>query len=90
MPATYFATNIQSRNYSIVRHFEIDEKSVKACDIKFIHDTCIMLSILSLNLQQVPVSKPEGRTLCTLIPGDGVGPELMQSMKDVLEVFNLS
>jgi len=34
---------------------------------------------------QAPVSKPEGRTKCTLIPGDGVGPELMQSMQEVLE-----
>ncbi|CAL8149148.1 unnamed protein product [Orchesella dallaii] len=34
---------------------------------------------------QAPVSKPEGRTRCTLIPGDGVGPELMQAMQEVLE-----
>lgn len=49
-----------------------------------------MISLVSLiliccDLQQVPVSKPEGRTLCTLIPGDGVGPEMMQSMQEVLE-----
>jgi isocitrate dehydrogenase len=37
--------------------------------------------------QQAPVSKPEGRTTCTLIPGDGVGPEMMQSMQEVLEVL---
>ena len=30
-----------------------------------------------------PVSKPEGKQLVTLIPGDGVGPELMSSVKDV-------
>jgi len=34
---------------------------------------------------QAPVSKPEGRTKCTLIPGDGVGPEMCQSMQEVLE-----
>ncbi|XP_059476795.1 isocitrate dehydrogenase [NAD] subunit beta, mitochondrial-like isoform X1 [Neocloeon triangulifer] len=33
---------------------------------------------------QAPVSKPKGRTSCTLIPGDGVGPELIDS---VIEVF---
>jgi isocitrate dehydrogenase (NAD+) len=33
---------------------------------------------------QAPVSKPEGRTKCTLIPGDGVGPEMMQAMQEVL------
>jgi len=34
---------------------------------------------------QAPVSKPEGKTKCTLIPGDGVGPEMMQAMREVLE-----
>ncbi|KAK2706245.1 isocitrate dehydrogenase [NAD] subunit beta, mitochondrial-like [Artemia franciscana] len=33
---------------------------------------------------QEPVFKPETRPVCTVIPGDGVGPELMES---VLEVF---
>ena len=31
-----------------------------------------------------PVGKPEGRQTVTLIPGDGVGPELMSSVQDVL------
>jgi len=31
-----------------------------------------------------PVSKPEGRQTVTLIPGDGVGPEVMGSVKDVM------
>ncbi|XP_064099199.1 isocitrate dehydrogenase [NAD] subunit beta, mitochondrial-like isoform X2 [Macrobrachium nipponense] len=35
--------------------------------------------------QQVPVSKPEGRTTATLIPGDGVGPELCQVVIDVFQ-----
>jgi isocitrate dehydrogenase (NAD+) len=30
-----------------------------------------------------PVSKPEGRQTATLIPGDGVGPELLSSVKEV-------
>lgn len=34
---------------------------------------------------QAPVSKPEGRTKCTLIPGDGVGPELMYSVQEVFK-----
>ncbi|RXG70917.1 Isocitrate dehydrogenase [NAD] subunit beta, mitochondrial [Armadillidium vulgare] len=34
--------------------------------------------------QGIPVSKPEGRTTCAMIPGDGVGPELCQV---VIEVF---
>ncbi|CAH0382504.1 unnamed protein product [Bemisia tabaci] len=33
---------------------------------------------------QAPVSRPENHTKCTLIPGDGVGPELVHC---VLEVF---
>jgi isocitrate/isopropylmalate dehydrogenase len=37
-------------------------------------------------VQQAPVSKPEGHTTCTLIPGDGVGPELLDS---VIEVFKV-
>jgi len=34
---------------------------------------------------QAPVSKPEGRTSCTLIPGDGVGPELLYSVQEVFK-----
>ncbi|KAK4003092.1 hypothetical protein OUZ56_004874 [Daphnia magna] len=34
---------------------------------------------------QAPVSKPEGRTKCTLIPGDGVGPELLYSVQEVFK-----
>ncbi|KDR17889.1 isocitrate dehydrogenase [NAD] subunit beta, mitochondrial isoform X3 [Zootermopsis nevadensis] len=34
---------------------------------------------------QAPVSKPEGRTKCTLIPGDGVGPELVYSVQEVFK-----
>lgn len=30
-----------------------------------------------------PVAKPEGRQTITMIPGDGVGPELMADVKDV-------
>ncbi|RXG62206.1 Isocitrate dehydrogenase [NAD] subunit beta, mitochondrial, partial [Armadillidium vulgare] len=37
-----------------------------------------------LLVQGIPVSKPEGRTTCAMIPGDGVGPELCQV---VIEVF---
>ncbi|CAG0891332.1 unnamed protein product [Darwinula stevensoni] len=33
----------------------------------------------------LPVSKPEGHLTCTLIPGDGVGPELMHSVQDVFK-----
>lgn len=31
-------------------------------------------------------AKPESRTSCTLIPGDGVGPELMYSVQEVFRV----
>nr|CAD7442798.1 unnamed protein product [Timema bartmani] len=31
------------------------------------------------------VSRPEGRTTCTLIPGDGVGPELVYSVQEVFK-----
>merc|ERR1711973_198823 len=34
---------------------------------------------------QAPVSKPEGRTSCTLIPGDGVGPGLLYSVQEVFK-----
>lgn len=34
---------------------------------------------------QVPVSRPVGKTKCTLIPGDGVGPELAHSVKEVFK-----
>ncbi|KAG1655689.1 Isocitrate dehydrogenase [NAD] subunit beta, mitochondrial [Nymphon striatum] len=38
---------------------------------------------------QEPVSKPEGNKRCTLIPGDGVGPDLMRSVKDVFQAANV-
>lgn len=34
-------------------------------------------------------SKPEGRTTCTLIPGDGVGPELIYSVQEVFKAANV-
>ncbi|XP_066999325.2 isocitrate dehydrogenase [NAD] subunit beta, mitochondrial [Anabrus simplex] len=34
---------------------------------------------------QAPVSKPQGRTTCTMIPGDGVGPELMYAVQEVFK-----
>lgn len=32
------------------------------------------------------VTKPEKRIKCTLIPGDGVGPELVYSVQEVFKV----
>lgn len=32
-----------------------------------------------------PVSKPTGRQTVTMIPGDGVGPELMTTVKEVFK-----
>lgn len=34
---------------------------------------------------QVPVSRPIGKTTCTLIPGDGVGPEMAHSVKEIFK-----
>lgn len=34
---------------------------------------------------QAPVSRPEGKYKCTLIPGDGVGPELASSVQEVFK-----
>ncbi|XP_076317140.1 isocitrate dehydrogenase [NAD] subunit beta, mitochondrial [Tachypleus tridentatus] len=46
-------------------------------------------SILKYPVVQEPVSHPEGRLKCTLIPGDGVGPELCTSVKEVFEALNV-
>lgn len=35
--------------------------------------------------QQDPVSRPVGKKTCTLIPGDGVGPELTHAVKEVFK-----
>jgi len=32
-----------------------------------------------------PVSKPDGKRKVTMVPGDGVGPELMTSVRDVFQ-----
>lgn len=34
-------------------------------------------------------TKPEGRTTCTLIPGDGVGPELIYSVQEVFKAADV-
>lgn len=41
---------------------------------------------ISTNLgNKAPSSEQEGRTTCTLIPGDGVGPELVYSVQEVFK-----
>nr|CAD7265436.1 unnamed protein product [Timema shepardi] len=40
-------------------------------------------------MNQAPVSRPEGRTTCTLIPGDGVGPELVYSVQEVFKAAGI-
>uniref|UniRef100_T1IIV4 Isocitrate dehydrogenase [NAD] subunit, mitochondrial n=1 Tax=Strigamia maritima TaxID=126957 RepID=T1IIV4_STRMM len=32
---------------------------------------------------QEPVSKPKGQIICTLVPGDGVGPEMANSVQEI-------
>ncbi|XP_065350475.1 isocitrate dehydrogenase [NAD] subunit beta, mitochondrial [Cloeon dipterum] len=49
------------------------------------HARCLHGSAPNENSIQAPVSKPKSRTKCTLIPGDGVGPELMYSMTEVFK-----
>jgi len=34
-------------------------------------------------------TKPEGRTTCTLIPGDGVGPELIYSVQELFKAADV-
>lgn len=36
--------------------------------------------------QNLQIAKPEKRIKCTLIPGDGVGPELVYSVQEVFKV----
>nr|CAD7203261.1 unnamed protein product [Timema douglasi] len=46
-------------------------------------------NIINNPVQQAPVSRPEGRTTCTLIPGDGVGPELVYSVQEVFKAAGI-
>ena len=39
--------------------------------------------MIMLQLAYEPVSQHEGRQTVTLVPGDGVGPELTKSVRDV-------
>jgi len=36
-------------------------------------------------IKATPVTKPEGTALCTMLPGDGVGPELMHAVQEVFK-----
>ena len=42
--------------------------------------------MLYLQVGSSPVQKPDGRQTVTMIPGDGVGPELMTTVQDVFKV----
>lgn len=37
----------------------------------------------------VQIARPENRIKCTLIPGDGVGPELVYSVQEVFKVGSI-
>ena len=37
----------------------------------------------------VPVSQPAGKQVVTMVPGDGVWPELMHSVKDVFRLADV-
>jgi isocitrate dehydrogenase (NAD+) len=39
--------------------------------------------------QSKPAAKPDTRVKCTLIPGDGVGPELVSAMREVLTAMQV-
>ena len=50
------------------------------------------LSVSGQLYQKLEVSDPEVETSklkCTLIPGDGVGPELMASVKDIFSAIGV-
>ncbi|XP_076054906.1 isocitrate dehydrogenase [NAD] subunit beta, mitochondrial isoform X2 [Oratosquilla oratoria] len=55
---------------------------IQSCGL---HQSSARSSAIDNGLGQAPVSKPEGRTLATLLPGDGVGPELCQVVLDVFK-----
>ncbi|XP_063237308.1 isocitrate dehydrogenase [NAD] subunit beta, mitochondrial [Bacillus rossius redtenbacheri] len=58
---------------------------VKACqNTPLISSRCLHAS-LPVSTIQAPVSKPEGKITCTLIPGDGVGPELVYAVQEVFK-----
>lgn len=42
-----------------------------------------------LNIQTTIAERPDTRTTCTLIPGDGVGPELVYSVQEVFKAANI-
>lgn len=42
-------------------------------------------SVVCLQASTEPVTNPSGRQTVTMIPGDGVGPEIMGSVKDVFK-----
>lgn len=50
-----------------------------------------MLQASSRNIHSTAAvnAKPEGRTTCTLIPGDGVGPELIYSVQEVFKAISV-
>ena len=54
---------------------------------------CRQLSVTDPVCQQVQPSDPEAvidtKIKCTLIPGDGVGPELMASVKEIFSAIGV-
>lgn len=48
------------------------------------HQVDSSLSLLQAYNSPSPVSQPVGKQVVTLVPGDGVWPELMNSVKEVI------
>lgn len=50
---------------------------------------CLAVTPGHLQAVQEPVSRPQAKIKCTLIPGDGVGPELADAVKKVFEAISI-
>lgn len=49
--------------------------------------TLLLLPIYQAHFHSSTVAERERRISCTMIPGDGVGPEMMDSVQDVLKAI---
>ncbi|XP_067949942.1 isocitrate dehydrogenase [NAD] subunit beta, mitochondrial-like isoform X2 [Watersipora subatra] len=64
----------------------LSKNSLSRCLLSRGFKTC---SSLKLAHSATPVSQPAGKQVVTMIPGDGVWPELMHSVKDVFKLANV-
>ncbi|VEN37380.1 unnamed protein product [Callosobruchus maculatus] len=95
--------NISSKNSSVIlkvglvivclssRKMHLMSKNVCKLSLQdiFLASKCLHFTTANLASESSSAHRPRSRIACTLIPGDGVGPELSQSVQEVFKSLGI-